>query len=163
MSTQKLHADAVADAIETHMTAVEAGQKALGDLLPRKQSALSKGDVDALSTLTAEEETLAAAFADLSVARDRILDEARAVGMRCASLRELADELGLSDILCERLDRAQQTARALRQSNMTQLVVASRASQHYDGLINIIASAGSEDPAYGQTQRTGGGLLNAEA
>lgn len=152
-----------AAAVAPHIDAVEAGQASLRRVLERKRLALAAGDVAAIDEACETEQRLIGVFADLAAARDGLLKAAGAEVRTCHSLAELADVCGLSDVLCERIERSRRDAESLRNAAVTQHLVAGRTARHYEGLIDLIASAGRESESYGQAAESGGGLLNAEA
>ena len=152
-----------APAVQDHVAAVEAAQARLAEAVEAKRAALAAADAAAIVEGAEAEGRLAGEMLRLKGDRDALLARAAAAGVRARSLGELADAVGLSDVLRERIDRCRTDAVRLQEAVRTQRLVADRSARHADEMIGLIAAAGRKSEGYGAAVEVGGGLLNAEA
>lgn len=159
--------DAISGAVTRHVGVLKDAQAALEMALKLKRDALIDGDTNAMQRYAAEEDRLASEFARLERERSAILISAEKAGRRVNSLSELAVALGLPRSVREDIEHVKQSAEHLQRETWTQLIVASRASRHYDDLIALIASGGQQPESYSehpeQDDDGGGNLLDAAA
>ncbi len=141
---------------------LSAAQDELLALLAEKRDVLARMDADQLQRLVPREAELVERLHKFQQRRSDLLARSEERGPAAKSLRELAHRLPAAHRrpAANKLEHASHRLRELRQSSLTNWVLAQRTLLHLSQLLEIIATGGRLQPTYGKEHEVGGALLN---
>jgi len=162
-------ADQLVDDVRQFLRGVEAVQDELATLYQRKRIALTEARASELLSIAESESRLAKQMQGHLARRRQILENSAGQGLPGDSIQNLLKALGGSarTELEPAVNRLRGAAAATRRENWIHWIVAQRAMNHHNELLELIASCGRKSPTYsrspGQNASGGGAILDASA
>jgi hypothetical protein len=129
---------------------LSATQRALLELLGRKQRALAAADLAALQALEPEEQRIVQQLGACQERRTTLLAQAANEGQQVESLRALAGRLPDARRFDAPLREAAARSRLLRHQSLTTWLLAQRTLVHLAQMLEILATGGRPSPTYGR-------------
>jgi hypothetical protein len=121
------------------------------ELLTKKREAIAAGDGDALSTVTAQEQTVVDRLQACQLHREQLLELAAGQGLPADSIQSLAKAMPADRRARMQADveQARHRSRILQHECLTNWVLVQRSLLHLSQLIEIVATGGRMQPTYG--------------
>jgi hypothetical protein len=157
--------------IEDLLVAIDETQAALANTYRDKRAAIRHANGGEIDRLTMIEETLVADLQAHLRSRERILQQARQLGLPADSLSSVVRTFDepLSERLLAQIEQTQRVADANRRESWILWIVCKQSLRFFSDVIELIANGGRRAPVYlarpGAVAElsTGGSLLDAQA